>query len=95
MLFSGFKGAIKNTRQEWLTIRRARLHPGKRCKFGWVKRTKPFGVKEFVAEYPEIERNEEQYNLLADLLSAIANLPEHTPVAGSYFVEASSSLASS
>ena len=60
-------------------------HPGKRCKFGWVKRTKPFGVKDFVAEYPEIERSEEQYELLADLLSAIANLPERTPVAGSYF----------
>jgi hypothetical protein len=60
---------------------------GKRSKFGWVKSTEqPFSVEDFVAEHPEIKGNDEQTMLLANLFSAIANLAEGTPVAGSYFL---------
>ncbi len=60
---------------------------GKLSKFGWVKSTEqPFSVEDFVAEHPEIKGNDVQTILLANVFSAIANLAEGTPVAGSYFV---------
>ena len=59
---------------------------GKRSKFGWVKTAEqPFSAEDFIAEHPEIEGSDEQKLLLGNLFSAIANLPEGTPVAGSYF----------
>jgi hypothetical protein len=58
----------------------------KRSKFGWVKSSQqPFNLEEFLADHPEIGRSEEQCNLLEELFSAIAKLPDGTPVAGSYF----------
>ena len=61
-------------------------HDHKRSKFGWVKRIeKPLSVEEIVSKHPVIERSDQQHKLLENLLTAIARLPEDTPVAGSYF----------
>lgn len=60
---------------------------GERSKFGWVKSAEqPFSIDDFVAEHSEIRGSDEQTMLLASLFSAIANLAEGTPVAGSYFL---------
>ena len=60
--------------------------PDKRSKFGWVKCSdRPFTSEALIAEHPKIDKSREQCELLAELLLAIAKLPEGTPVAGSYF----------
>jgi hypothetical protein len=61
-------------------------YPQNRSKFGWVKCSEhPFTLEAFISEHSKIDRSPEQYELLRELLSAIAKLPERTPVAGSYF----------
>jgi hypothetical protein len=56
-----------------------------RCKFGWIRsEDTEFTLREFLKKY-SLDPSPEQAEVLFEMFSAIARLPDGTPVAGSYF----------
>jgi hypothetical protein len=67
---------------------------GKRSKFGWVKSAEqPFSVEDFVAEHPEIKKNNGQAILLATRFRQSPTLPRAYRLQDRILFAASSNVA--
>jgi hypothetical protein len=56
------------------------------CRYGWVQSVpNDLSVGEFVGQYFGTGTSSDQVEVLAQLFKQIANLPDGTPVAGSFF----------